>query len=66
MEEFPGLFICTTNLLEKLDTASLRRFDWKIAFKAMTASQRWAFFLQEFAGWPTATCRCRPDPHIHR
>ena len=48
MEEFEGLFICTTNLLEKLDAASLRRFDWKIAFKPMTASQRWAFFLQEF------------------
>ena len=48
MEEYEGLFICTTNLLEKLDPASLRRFDWKIVFKAMTASQRWAFFLQEF------------------
>ncbi len=48
MEEYEGLFICTTNLLEKLDAASLRRFDWKIAFSVMTASQRWAFFLQEF------------------
>ncbi len=48
MEEFEGLFICTTNLLAKLDPASLRRFDWKVAFSAMTASQRWAFFLQEF------------------
>jgi SpoVK/Ycf46/Vps4 family AAA+-type ATPase len=48
MEEYDGLFICTTNLLEKLDAASLRRFDWKISFSAMTASQRWAFFLQEF------------------
>jgi hypothetical protein len=47
MEEYDGLFICTTNLLEKLDAASLRRFDWKIAFKAMAATQRWAFFLQE-------------------
>ena len=48
MEEHEGLFICTTNLLEKLDPASLRRFDWKVAFKPMTASQRWALFLQEF------------------
>jgi SpoVK/Ycf46/Vps4 family AAA+-type ATPase len=48
MEEYEGLFICTTNLLEKLDPASLRRFDWKVAFKPMTASQRWALFLQEF------------------
>jgi len=48
MEEHEGLFICTTNLLDKLDPASLRRFDWKVAFKPMTASQRWALFLQEF------------------
>lgn len=48
MEEHTGLFICTTNLLEKLDAASLRRFDWKISFAAMNAAQRWAFFLQEF------------------
>lgn len=48
MEEHNGLFICTTNFLSKLDAASLRRFDWKIGFRPMTASQRWAFFLQEF------------------
>jgi AAA+ superfamily predicted ATPase len=48
MEAFDGLFICTTNLLETLDPAALRRFDWKIAFHAMTAAQRWAFFLQEY------------------
>jgi SpoVK/Ycf46/Vps4 family AAA+-type ATPase len=47
MEEHEGLFICTTNLIEKLDPASLRRFDWKVAFQPMTASQRWALFLQE-------------------
>ena len=48
MEEHEGLFICTTNLLEQLDPASLRRFDWKVAFKPLTPSQRWALFLQEF------------------
>lgn len=48
MEEHEGLFICTTNLLDKLDPASLRRFDWKVAFKPMSPSQRWALFLQEF------------------
>ena len=48
MEEHEGLFICTTNLLDKLDPASLRRFDWKVGFKPMTPSQRWALFLQEF------------------
>lgn len=48
MEAFDGLFICTTNLLEKLDPAALRRFDWKVAFHALSAPQRWAFFLQEY------------------
>lgn len=48
MEDYEGIFICTTNLMAALDTASLRRFDWKIGFKSLTSSQRWALFLQEF------------------
>ena len=67
MEDHEGLFICTTNLLDKLDAASLRRFDWKIAFRAMTASQRWAFFLQEFhlLGGNIETARTL-QPQVHQ
>lgn len=37
IETFDGIFVATTNLIETLDAASLRRFDLKIRFDAMTA-----------------------------
>lgn len=46
MENFPGIFICSTNLIDSLDEASLRRFDMKIRFDPMTAVQRWELFMQ--------------------
>ncbi len=49
MEAFDGLFICTTNLMESLDAASLRRFPWKIRFDWLKPGQRWGLFVQEFA-----------------
>ena len=39
MEAFDGIFICTTNLMEKLDPASLRRFAFKVRFDPMTPDQ---------------------------
>ena len=39
MERFEGIFIATTNLMEDLDEASLRRFDCKIRFGYLTATQ---------------------------
>jgi len=47
MEAFEGVFICTTNLMQKLDQASLRRFAFKVKFDFLTAAQRWAMFQQE-------------------
>lgn len=47
METFTGIFICTTNLMDKLDAASLRRFDFKVKFNYLRPEQRWALFLQE-------------------
>ena len=40
MEAFEGVFICTTNRLDALDPAVLRRFDLKIGFAALSAPQR--------------------------
>ncbi len=40
MEAYEGLFICTTNRLEHLDSAVLRRFDLKVGFEALTPAQR--------------------------
>ena len=49
MEAFDGIFIATTNRMESLDAASLRRFPWKIRFDGLKPGQRWGLFAQEFA-----------------
>ena len=48
MEAFDGIFIATTNLMESLDAASLRRFPWKIRFDWLKPGQGWGLFAQEF------------------
>ena len=50
MERFDGIFICTTNLLESLDRAALRRFTFKIRFKPLGRSQRETMFQVEALG----------------
>jgi transitional endoplasmic reticulum ATPase len=47
MEAFDGIFICTTNLMTRIDKAALRRFDFKVQFDYLTAEQRWNLFAQE-------------------
>lgn len=45
MEQFDGLFICSTNLMQSLDQASLRRFALKIKFDFLKPEQRWQLFV---------------------
>lgn len=47
MERHHGVFICTTNLLDRIDQAALRRFTFKIRFKPLTAEQRERMFVTE-------------------
>jgi SpoVK/Ycf46/Vps4 family AAA+-type ATPase len=47
MERFNGVFICTTNLLDRLDQAALRRFTFKIKFMPLTPVQRECMFVTE-------------------
>jgi len=47
MERFDGIFVCTTNLLDRLDQAALRRFTFKIKFMPLTAEQRERMFITE-------------------
>jgi SpoVK/Ycf46/Vps4 family AAA+-type ATPase len=52
IEKFNGMLIATTNLLENIDSAFSRRFDYKIAFEKPTFSQRldlWRKLLPETA-----------------
>ena len=47
MEHFNGVFVCTTNLLDRIDQAALRRFTFKIRFMPLTVSQRERMFVTE-------------------
>ncbi|SFB85991.1 AAA+-type ATPase, SpoVK/Ycf46/Vps4 family [Polaromonas sp. OV174] len=47
MERYKGIFICTTNLLESLDQAALRRFTFKIKFLPLNHEQREKMFVTE-------------------
>ena len=44
METFPGIFIASTNLIESLDKAALRRFDMKIRLDFLKSDQAWEIF----------------------
>jgi SpoVK/Ycf46/Vps4 family AAA+-type ATPase len=50
MERYRGVFVCTTNLLDRIDQAALRRFTFKIRFRPLTATQREAMFVTEALG----------------
>ncbi|MCF8169361.1 MAG: AAA family ATPase, partial [Rhodoferax sp.] len=48
LECFEGLFFATTNLMDKLDAACLRRFSHKVKFDYLNPDQRMAMFVQEY------------------
>lgn len=50
MERFDGIFICTTNLFDRLDEAALRRFAFKIRFRPLMRAQREQMFIAEALG----------------
>jgi SpoVK/Ycf46/Vps4 family AAA+-type ATPase len=50
MERFNGVFICTTNLMDSIDQAALRRFTFKIRFRPLTTEQRERMFVVEALG----------------
>ena len=50
MERHAGIFICTTNLIESIDQAALRRFTFKIKFMPLMHVQREKMFVVEALG----------------
>jgi transitional endoplasmic reticulum ATPase len=50
MERYPGILIAATNLMSGIDTAALRRFDFKLHFRALTPAQRLRLFAREALG----------------
>lgn len=57
MENHPLPFACTTNHLDRIDTAALRRFTFKVKFDYMTAPQAEAAYRQFFHSDPPARLR---------
>ena len=47
MENFDGIFIATTNFIDSLDEACIRRFDMKIKFDFMLSEMAVALFEKE-------------------
>jgi SpoVK/Ycf46/Vps4 family AAA+-type ATPase len=47
MEAFNGVFIASTNLMDNLDQAALRRFDLKIRLDYLMPEQAWSLFLAQ-------------------
>ena len=50
MEAFSGIFICATNLMDEVDAAALRRFTFKIQFRALDPAQRRRMFADMVLG----------------
>ena len=46
MESFSGIFIASTNLMDGLDQAALRRFDLKAKFDFLSTEQVWKLFIR--------------------
>lgn len=44
LEDFEGIFVASTNLMESLDRAALRRFDFKLRFEWLDPMQRRELF----------------------
>jgi transitional endoplasmic reticulum ATPase len=49
MEGFPGIFIASTNLIDQLDRAALRRFSFKIRFHPLTREGKSSLFRIYFS-----------------
>ncbi len=48
IEQFEGVLVCATNLIERLDPAAMRRFPFKFRFDYLGIRQRWPAFLHFF------------------
>jgi hypothetical protein len=57
MERFEGIFIAATNLMDSIDAAAMRRFTWKLEFKALRREQAWSMFCAESGFDPN----CEPE-----
>lgn len=62
MESFEGIFFASTNLMESLDAAALRRFDFKIRFDFLTRQQRSQLLHETAVDASSALGTCAREP----
>lgn len=55
MESFPGVFVASTNLMEGLDQAALRRFDLKVKFDFLRPDQAFSLLCRHCVALGLAT-----------
>ena len=48
LDSYKGIFIATTNYVKNFDMAAMRRFDWKVEFKAIECSKIYNAFCHFF------------------
>ncbi len=63
MADFGGVFVCATNLTERIDSAAFRRFDVKVAFESLDRHQRAMILRQRF---PAIVGTSDVEPHLAR
>jgi SpoVK/Ycf46/Vps4 family AAA+-type ATPase len=56
IESFPGVLIASTNLMDGLDQAALRRFDYKVRLDYLRSAQAVAMLERYCARWGIALC----------
>ncbi|MBV2209611.1 MAG: ATP-binding protein [Thermomonas sp.] len=66
MESFPGVFIASTNLMDGLDQAALRRFDLKVKFDFLRPDQAWELLRRHCAALGLATPAAEVQARISR
>jgi SpoVK/Ycf46/Vps4 family AAA+-type ATPase len=66
MERHHGVFICTTNLMDRIDQAALRRFSFKIKFMPLRPAQRERMFIVEALAGDAALLDDALRTRLHR
>lgn len=66
LESFEGILVASTNLMDGLDPAALRRFDHKVQIGYLRPGQAWELLLRKLADWQIPmterdACRRRLD-----
>ncbi len=66
IDRFQGVFIATTNILNTLDLAAIRRFQWKITFRHLTQKSRIEMFRANFKKFMNGPLPADIQTSLHR